>query len=98
MVIGNFLGVESRPIQIQKNGLRRSVSIPKLLEQSCEGVASAADPAEPLYIDNTMHPASRRLASSAKATASHLHAFGLDWDDDSGGNNGHFAPFNWRSA
>ena len=97
MVIGNFLGVESRPIQIQKNGLRRSVSIPKLLEQSCEGVASAADPAEPLYIDNTMHPASRRLAL-AKATASHLHAFGLDWDDDSGSNNGHFAPFNWRSA
>jgi hypothetical protein len=43
-----------------------------------------------------VHPASARLAL-AKATASHLHAFGLDWDDTSGNNNGHFAPFNWRS-
>ena len=23
-------------------------------------------------------------------------AFGLDWDDTSGKNNGHFAPFNWQ--
>jgi hypothetical protein len=43
-----------------------------------------------------LHPANARLAL-AKATGSHLHAFGLDWDDTSGNNNGHFAPFNWRS-
>jgi hypothetical protein len=67
-----------------------------MLEQSCEGVASVSDPTQPLYIDNTMHPANSRLAL-AKATGSHLHAFGLDWDDTSGNNNGHFAPFNWRS-
>ena len=95
-VVGKLLGVESRPIQYKKNGLKRSVSIPKLLEQSCEGVASIADPSQPLYIDNTMHPANPRLAL-AHATASHLHAFGLDWDDTSGNNNGHFAPFNWRA-
>jgi hypothetical protein len=95
-VIGKFLGVESRPIQFTKNGLRRSVSIPSLLQESCEGVASAGNPSEPLYIDNTLHPANSRLAL-AKATDSHLHAFGLDWDDTSGNNNGHFAPFNWRS-
>src|SRR5689334_11091685 len=95
-VIGKFLGVESRPIQITKNGLRRSVSIPKVLQESCEGVASLANSAEPMYVDNTMHPANPRLAL-AKATDSHLHAFGIDWDDTSGNNNGHFAPFNWRS-
>ena len=95
-VVGKLLGVESRPIQYKKNGLKRSVSIPKMLDQSCEGVASAADPSQPLYIDNTMHPANPRLAL-AHATASHLHAFGLDWDDTTGNNNGHFAPFNWRS-
>jgi hypothetical protein len=96
-VVGKLLGVESRPIQFRKDGMRRSVSIPQMLEQGCEGVASVANPAEPLYIDNTMHPASSRLAL-AKATASHLHAFGLNWDDTSGNNNGHFAPFNWRSS
>jgi hypothetical protein len=95
-VVGKLLGVESRPIQYTKNGLSRSVTIPKLLEQSCAGVASAVNPAEPLYIDNTLHPANARLAL-AKSTDSHLHAFGLDWDDVSGNNNAHFAPFNWRS-
>ena len=95
-VVGKLLGVESRSITFKKEGLRRSVSIPGMLEQTCEGVPSVANPAEPLYIGNTMHPANSRLAL-AKATASHLHAFGLNWDDTSGNNNGHFAPFNWRS-
>ena len=96
-VVGKLLGVESRPIQFRKNGLQRSVSIPQMLEESCEGVASPINPADTLYIDNTLHPANARLAL-AKATGSHLHAFGLDWDDSSGNNNGHFAPFNWRSS
>jgi hypothetical protein len=96
-VIGKFLGVETRPIRIQKSGLKRSVSIPQLLEQSCEGVPSFADANQPLYIDNTMHPANSRLAL-ARATDSHMHAFGLDWDDTSGKNNGHFAPFHWKAS
>jgi hypothetical protein len=96
-VVGKFLGVEVRPIHVQTNGLRRSVSIPNLLEQSCEGVPSVSDAAKPLYIDNTMHPANARLAL-AYATDSHLHAFGIDWDDTSGKNNGHFAPFNWKAS
>src|SRR2546421_205647 len=95
-VVGTLLGVESRPIHFKKDGMRRSVSIPNMLEQSCEGFASFPHPSEPLYVDNTMHPANSRLAL-AKATASHMHAFGLNWDDTSGNNNGHFAPFNWRS-
>ena len=95
-VVGKLLGVESRTIQFRKEGMRRSVSIPQMLEESCEGVPGVANPAEPLYIDNTIHPANTRLAL-AKATESHLHAFGLDWDDTSGNNNGHFARFNWRS-
>jgi len=95
-VVGKLLGIESRPIQYKKQGLKRSVSIPKSLEQSIEGVASVGNPSEPLYIDNTMHPANARLAL-AKADASHLHAFGLNWDDTSGNNNGHFAPFNWHA-
>jgi len=95
-VVGKLLGIESRSIQYKKQGLKRSVSIPKSLEQSIEGVASVGNPSEPLYIDNTMHPANARLAL-AKADASHLHAFGLNWDDTSGNNNGHFAPFNWHA-
>lgn len=96
-LISNFLGAEAKPIQYQKDGMRRSVSIPGVLEEGLEGVPSPVKQGEPLYADNTLHPANPRLAL-AHATASHLHAFGLNWDDTSGKNNGHFAPFAWRSA
>lgn len=95
-LIGNFLGTEARPIRFQKNGLTRSVSIAGVLEQAVEGVAGINQD-EPLYIDNGPHPANARLAL-AKSAGSHLHAFGLDWDDDSRQNNGHFAPFTWRAS
>lgn len=96
-LIGKFLGVEKKRIRFEKNGMRRAVSIPGLLDQAIEGVSGAVKPKEPLYIDNTRHPANSRLAL-AKATRSHLNAFGLTWDDTSGRNNGHFAPFRWRGS
>jgi hypothetical protein len=96
-LLGQFLGVEAKPIHYQRTAMGRSVSIPGLLDQACEGVPSVANAGEPLYIDNTLHPANARLAL-ARATRSHLHAFGLDWDDTSGNNNGHFAPFAWRAS
>jgi hypothetical protein len=94
-LIGQFLGTESRPIHYQKNGKSRSVSIPGILDQGLEGVSSPSSPDEPMCIDNTLHPVNTRLAL-ARATRSHFHAFGLDWDDTSGQNNGHFAPFHWQ--
>lgn len=96
-LIGRFLGVEKKPIRFEKKGLGRAVSIPGLLDQAVEGVPGAVKPNEPLYIDNTLHPANARLAL-ARARRSHLHAFGLAWDDTTGGNNGHFAPFKWRGV
>ncbi len=94
-LITRFLGAEARPIHFQKDGMSRAVSIPGVLDQAVEGVPSVTAPGEPLYLDNTMHPANSRLAL-ATSRGSHLHAFGLDWDDTSGRNNGHFAPFAWR--
>lgn len=40
----------------------------------------------------TGHPANNRLAL-AKATRSHVHVFGVEWDHTSGAKNGHLAPF-----
>lgn len=95
-LIGKFLGVERKPIKVQKKGLSRSVLIPGVLDQLVEGVPSPSKKGEALCIDNAFHPASSRLAL-AKASRSHLHAFGIDWDDTSGQNNGHFAPFKWKN-
>jgi hypothetical protein len=95
-LVGRMLGVESRPIRFTRDGLRGAVSVPGALDQAVEGTPSPVRPGEPLYLDHTLHPANARLAL-ARSTGSHLHALGLDWDT-TGGNNGHFAPFHWRSS
>lgn len=96
-LVERVLGVEARPMTYAKDGMKRSLSIPGVLEQSLEGVPSPVKTGEPLYVDNTLHPANARLAL-ARASGSRLSAFGLHWEDASKQNNGHFAPFSWKSA
>jgi hypothetical protein len=95
-LIGKFAGIEAKPIRFEKSGMSCSVVVPGLLDQSIEGLPSAANPGEPIVIDNVAHPVNSRLAL-AKATRAHLHAFGVDWDDTTGRANGHYAPFTWQA-
>ncbi len=94
-LIGKFGGVEAKAIKIESSGMRRAVSIQGMLDIAVEGIPGA-NQGEPIYFENVAHPAATRLAL-AKASRSHMHAFGIDWDDTSGKNNGHFAPFAWKS-
>lgn len=96
-LVDAFLGTERKAIRFERNGLSRKVTIPGVLEQEAEGVPSAVKSGEPMFLDNTAHPASARLALM-RAIRSRLSVFGLHWDDASGRNNGHFAPFNWHAA
>jgi hypothetical protein len=93
-LVGDFRGVQFKPIEFNLNGLQRSAAIPDILAFEIEGVASRNRSGEPFYIDNTAHPAGRRLAL-ARAKEMHMHGFGLDMDVVGKGNNGHFAPFSW---
>ena len=97
-LIGRFLGVEQASIRIEQDGKKFTVTAGKLVDMAGEG-AMGIDPnvTEPMYLENTGHPASSRLAV-AHASKSHVHALGLTWEDASGKNNAHYAPFNWRSA
>jgi hypothetical protein len=95
-LVSDFRGVEFKPIDFNLDGLARSVAIPGILSFEIEGVASRNRSGEPFYIDNTAHPAGRRLAL-ARAKQMHLHGFGLDLDLIGKGNNGHFAPFAWSA-
>ncbi len=95
-LVSDFRGVEFKPIDFTLDGLARSVAIPGILSFEIEGVASRNRSGEPFYIDNTAHPAGRRLAL-ARAKQMHLHGFGLDLDLAGKGNNGHFAPFAWSA-
>ena len=93
-LVGRIAGVERRPISFEINGLTRAVKAGNLVDQACEGIASASAPDQAIVVDNTAHPVNKRL-SLAKATHSVMHAFGIDWEDNTGTRNGHFAPFSW---
>jgi hypothetical protein len=95
LATGDFQGFEYRPIKFEGGGMAYALSVPDLLDQAIEGVPGGRRPEEPIYLENVGHPASGRLAL-AKATRSHVHVFGIDWDDEGGINNGHFAPFDWQ--
>ena len=94
-LVGDFRGVEYRPITFEMAGLARRAAVPGLFAFEIEGVASRNRSGEPFYIDNTAHPANRRLAL-ARAKDLQVHGFGLDLDLAERGNNGHFATFAWN--
>jgi hypothetical protein len=97
-LVGKFLGVESSPIRFNRDGISWEVRSGSAVDMAAKGVMGLnPDSQEPLYIENTGHPAANRMAL-ARATKSHVQALGLKWDDTSGRNNGHYAPFAWRSA
>jgi hypothetical protein len=95
-LVGNFLGVQSSPIRFERSGPMWSVRASDFVDMSAEA-AKGLNPnaTEPLYLDNTGHPAADRFAL-ARAASSRVHALGLSWQDSSGRNNGQYAPFAWR--
>lgn len=94
-LVGEVAGIEKRPITFEVDGMNYAVKAGELIDQAITGVASASAEGEPIYLENTCHPVSPRLAL-ANATRSSFHAFGIDWDDSSGTRNGHFASFAWN--
>lgn len=97
-LVGKLLGAESASIRFDRSGVKWSIKASNLVDMAAEG-AMGLNPnsTEPLYLDNTGHPAANRFAL-ARASKSHVHALGLNWDDATGRNNGQYAPFSWRSA
>ncbi|HUC72228.1 MAG TPA: DUF1326 domain-containing protein [Stellaceae bacterium] len=95
-LVGDFRGVEFKPIDVAIEGFKRRAAIPDIATFEIEGVLSRNRSGEPLYLDNTGHPASRRLAL-ARSSETRVHGFGLGLDLTGRGNNGHFAPFAWSA-
>jgi hypothetical protein len=95
-LVSDFRGVEFRPIDFTIDGLLRAATIPGVLAFEIEGVASRNRSGEPFYIDNTAHPANRRLAL-ARSRKTEVQGFGLGLSLAGKGNNGHFAPFAWAA-
>jgi len=95
-LVEDYRGAEIKAIEFIMDGLKRSVSIPGALNFEIEGVASGLGNGEPLYADNTPHPANAKLAL-ARTQEAHVHCLGIDLDMSGEGNNGHYAPFSWAA-
>ena len=95
-LVAEFAGVEKRPIRFDVDGLNRTVTAGELVAQSIEGIPSVVKPDEPIFLDNTVHPVSPKLAL-ARAARSVFKVFGIEWSDTSGSRNGHFAPYAWSA-
>jgi hypothetical protein len=95
-LIGKFLGVESAPITFDRQGRTWSIRAANFVDMSATG-ASGLNPETELRLQHTGHPAADSF-TLARASRSHIKAFGLAWEDVSGRNNGQYAPFSWKSA
>ena len=95
-LVKDFRGIEFKPISFAADGLSRATDIPGVFAFEIEGVASRNRSGEPYYIDNTAHPANRRLAL-ARSRKTEITGFGLSLSMVGKGNNGHFAPFAWAA-
>ncbi len=95
-LVSDFRGVAFKPIAFSMAGLARSASIPDFMSFAIEGVPSTSERGSPIYLDNTEHPANRRVAL-AQAAHYRVEGFGLDVEMEGKGNNGHFAPFAWAA-
>lgn len=94
-VVSDHRGVMRAPIHVTESGLSRAVDIPGVLAFSIDGVEPRNFPGEAMHIDNTSHPANKRLAL-ARAREMRVSAFGVEETILGQGNNGHFAPFDWQ--
>ena len=95
-LVSDFRGIEFKPIEFAVEGYKRRAAIPDIASFEIDGVLSRNRGGEPYYLDNTGHPASRRLAL-ARSSKTRVQGFGLDLDLGGKGNNGHFAPFAWSA-
>lgn len=94
-LVTDHKGMMQAEIEIVAEGLSRTVSIPGVLSFAIEGVQPRAYPREAMHIDNTSHPANKRLAL-AQAKQMQVSAFGVSETILGQDNNGHFAPFAWK--
>lgn len=93
-LVTDFRGLTRARIDFSALDHQRTVSIAGQLEQTLQGMPSISAPGECIAIDNTLHPANRRL-NLATAIKNFIHCFGIEWDAPTGRTNGHFAPFAW---
>jgi hypothetical protein len=82
-LIGENLGLERAPIEVQEDGLRHSVRIGDAIDFEVEDVVPfGVESGEPARLVGIFHPAGSEL-TIAKATRSDIDAFGIEYEGKS---------------
>jgi hypothetical protein len=83
-LVGENLGVERLPIDVQEDGLKHSVRIGDVIDFEIEDVVPfGAETDEPARITGVFHPAGSELTVS-RATRSAINAFGIQYEGKAG--------------
>jgi hypothetical protein len=82
-LIGENLGVERAPIEVQEDGLRHSIRIGGAVDFEIEDVVPfGVETGEPARLTGIFHPAASEL-TIARATRSKIDAFGISYEGKS---------------
>jgi hypothetical protein len=83
-LIGENLGVERAPIEIQEDGLRHSVKIGDVIDFEIEDVVPfGVETGEPVRIVGMFHPVASEF-NIAEAKRSKINAFGIEYEGKTG--------------
>jgi hypothetical protein len=90
-LVGENLGVERLPIEVQEEGLKHSVQIGDQVDFEIEDVVPfGSESGEPARITGIFHPAGSELTVS-RATRSSINAFGIQYEGRSGFSSSEFS-------
>jgi hypothetical protein len=83
-LVGEDLGVERLPIEVQENGNKHAVRIGDAIDFEIEDVVPfGVETGEPAKITGIFHPAGSELTVS-RATRSNINAFGIQYEAKAG--------------
>lgn len=90
-LVGENLGVQRLPIEVEEDGLKHSVRIGEEIDFEIEDVVSfGVENGEPAKITGIFHPAGSELTIS-RATRSQVNAFGIQYEARAGFSRSEFA-------
>ena len=83
-LVGEVLGVERVPIEVEDDGLRHSVRIGEAIDFEIEDIVPfGVETGKPVRFDGMFHPAGSNL-TMAEAKRSRISAFGIEYEGKTG--------------
>jgi len=95
-LIGEVLGIKSVPITYRREGKRRSVEIPDIMQMAVRSVPSVAGEEQEIIATNAHPFAPAGVAMAVGEDNSTWADYGLRWDNS--GRNGHHAAITWSNS